>query len=67
MSVQLAPSLPVLWQQEGLYVTLVLMMLVILVSATILDDEYSGIAMFVCLGLFLIGTTFYINTKQLKK
>ncbi len=52
---------------KGLYVTLVLMMLVILVSATILDDEYSGIAMFVCLGLFLIGTTFYINTKQLKK
>lgn len=51
---------------KGLYVSLVLMMLVILVSTTIFDDEYSGIAMFVCLGLLIIGTAFYINAKQLK-
>ncbi|MFJ7954561.1 hypothetical protein ACIQZG_23970 [Lysinibacillus sp. NPDC096418] len=51
---------------KGLYVSLALMMLVILVNTTIFDDEYSGIAMFVCLGIFIIGTAFFINTKQLK-
>ncbi|MFJ5764409.1 hypothetical protein ACIP9C_03550 [Lysinibacillus sp. NPDC093210] len=51
---------------KGLYVTLALMMFVVLVSTTILDDKYSGITMFVCLGLFLIGSTFFINAKQLK-
>lgn len=50
---------------KGLYVTLALMMLVILVSITIFDDKYSGISMFICLGLFLIGSTFFINAKQL--
>ncbi|MFJ7648432.1 hypothetical protein ACIQ1H_12795 [Lysinibacillus sp. NPDC097279] len=52
---------------KGLYVTLALMMLVILVSTTIFDDKYSGISMFICLGLFLIGSTFFINAKQLKE
>ena len=51
---------------KGLYVSLVLMLFVILVNTTIFDDEYSGIAMFVCLGLFIMGTAFFINTKQLK-
>ncbi|MFJ7406859.1 MULTISPECIES: hypothetical protein [unclassified Lysinibacillus] len=51
---------------KGLYVILALMMFVVLVSTTIFDDKYSGISMFVCLGLFLIGSTFFINAKQLK-
>ncbi|MEK5333608.1 hypothetical protein [Lysinibacillus sp. FSL W8-0992] len=51
---------------KGLYVTFVLMMVVILVNTTIFNDKYSGISMFVCLGLFLIGSTFFINAKQLK-
>ncbi|MCH7324022.1 hypothetical protein LZ480_19355 [Solibacillus sp. MA9] len=51
---------------KGLYISLVLMMLVILVNTTIFDDEYSGIAMSVCLGIFIMGTAFFINTKQLK-
>ncbi|MFJ8460554.1 MULTISPECIES: hypothetical protein [Lysinibacillus] len=51
---------------KGLYVSLVLMLFVILVNTTIFDDEYSGIAMFVCLGIFIMGTAFFINTKQLK-
>jgi len=51
---------------KGLYISLVLMMLVILVNTTIFDDEYSGIAMFVCLGIFIMGTAFFINTKKLK-
>ncbi|MEK4425041.1 hypothetical protein [Solibacillus sp. FSL K6-1523] len=52
---------------KGLYVSLVLMMFVILASTTIFDDEYSGIAMFVCLGIFIIGTAFFINAKKIKK
>lgn len=51
---------------KGLYAPLALMMFVVLVSTTIFDDEYSGIAMFVCLGIFILGTAFFINTKQLK-
>jgi len=51
---------------KGLYIALVLMMLVVLVNTTIFDDKYSGISMFVCLGLFLIGSAFFINAKQLK-
>lgn len=43
---------------KGLYGALVLMMVVMLISTTILQDQYSGIAMFICLGLFLIGTAF---------
>ena len=42
------------------------MMVVMLISTTILQDQYSGIAMFICLGLFLIGTAFFINAKHLK-
>lgn len=52
---------------KGLYVSLVLMMVVILVNTTLFDAEYSGIAMFICLGIFVMGTLFFINTKQVKK
>jgi len=52
---------------QGLYVSLVLMMFVVLVNTTIFNDEYSGIAMFVCLGIFILGTAFFINTKPFKK
>lgn len=52
---------------KGLYVSLVLMMVVILVNTTLFDAEYSGITMFICLGIFVIGTLFFINTKQVKK
>lgn len=51
---------------KGLYGALVLMMVVMLISTTILQDQYSGIAVFICLGLFLIGTAFFINAKHLK-
>lgn len=40
------------------------MMIVVLVNTTIFDDEYSGIAMFICMGIFIIGSAFYINAKQ---
>ncbi|MFD2762410.1 hypothetical protein [Lentibacillus juripiscarius] len=50
----------------GLYISLVLMMVVILINTTIFDDEYSGIAMFISLGIFIIGNAFFINARQLK-
>ena len=52
---------------NGLYASLVLMMIVILVNATIFDDEYSGIFTHICLGIFIAGNAFFINVKQLKK
>lgn len=51
---------------KGLYVSLVLMMIAILVNTTIFNDEFSGIAMFVSLGVFIVGTAFYVNARQLK-
>lgn len=51
---------------NGLYGSLVLMMIIILINTTILKDEYSGIAMFISLGVFIIGSAFFINIKQLK-
>jgi len=52
---------------KGLYVSLVLMMLVILVNTTIFDDEYSGIAMFASLGIFIMGTLFFFKYQTIKK
>jgi len=52
---------------NGLYASFVLMMIVILVSTTILDDEYSGIATFICIGIFVVGNAFYINAIQEQK
>ncbi|PZD93185.1 hypothetical protein DNH61_24370 [Paenibacillus sambharensis] len=48
----------------GLYTTLTVMMFVILVNVTLFNAEYSGIAMYVCLGLFLVGTLFFLSAKQ---
>ncbi|MGN5650335.1 hypothetical protein [Bacillus sp. Brlt_9] len=51
---------------NGLYVSLVLMMFVILLNTTVFNNEYSGIAMFISLGIFLIGSAFFVNAKRLK-
>lgn len=50
----------------GLYVSLVLMMLISLLNTTVFDDKYSGIAMFISLGVFIIGTAFFANVRRLK-
>ncbi|WP_196493879.1 hypothetical protein [Ornithinibacillus caprae] len=52
---------------KGLYVSLVLMNFAVLINTTIFDDAYSGIVMFLCAALFLIGTVFYINAVKLDK
>ncbi|WP_088362596.1 hypothetical protein [Bacillus cereus] len=51
---------------KGMYVSLVLMMFVILLNTTVFNDEYSGIAMFVSLGIFIVGSAFFINAKRIK-
>lgn len=51
---------------NGLYISLALIFVVNLASITIFDDEYSGIAMFVSLGIFIIGSAFFVNAKRLK-
>ncbi|MYL47821.1 hypothetical protein GLV94_19475 [Virgibacillus halodenitrificans] len=50
---------------KGLYMTLFLIFIINLVSTTIFDDKYSGIAIFISLGVFIIGNAFFINAKQL--
>lgn len=52
---------------NGLYVTIVLMQFTVLTNATLLDNNYSGIVMFVCTGLFIIGTAFYVSAKNTGK
>jgi len=48
---------------NGLYMTLTLMMFIIIVNTNIFDGEYSGIALYLCLGLFIVGTAFFIGAK----
>lgn len=52
---------------NGLYLSLVLIMLVFLTNTTIFNDAYSGIAMFVSLIIFLAGNICFINAKQFQK
>ncbi|MDY0393935.1 hypothetical protein ACFSMW_16305 [Virgibacillus halophilus] len=51
---------------NGLYLSLVIIYFVQLASMTIFDDSYSGIATYISLGVFIIGTAFFINAKRLK-
>lgn len=50
---------------NGLYASLVLIMLVHLIDSTIFDNKYSGIAIFISLFIFLAGTMFFINAKKI--
>jgi len=49
---------------NGLYITLTLMMLVMIVNTNMFNGAYSGIALYLCLGLFIVGTAFFIGAKQ---
>ncbi|UYX52196.1 hypothetical protein M3Y14_27415 [Bacillus thuringiensis] len=49
-----------------LYISLILMMFINLLNITILDNKYSGITMYISSVIFIIGSTFFINVKQLK-
>lgn len=51
---------------NGMYICLVLMLVVSLVDTTIFNDQYSGIATFVTLGIFIIGNGIFINSRQIE-
>ena len=51
---------------NGLYISLVIIFFVQLTNMTIFDDGYSGIATYISLGVFIIGTAFFVNAKRLK-
>ena len=51
---------------NGLYISLVIIFFVQLASMTIFNDSYSGIATFISLGVFIIGTAFFVNAKRLR-
>ena len=50
---------------KGVYAVMAAIMFVILTSEYILDGEYSGMATWACLLLFLLGTLFFVNAKQI--
>lgn len=50
----------------GLYASLVIVFLVQLANMTIFDDSYSGIATFISLGVFIIGTAFFCECNTVK-
>ncbi|MED1407147.1 hypothetical protein P4U07_31285 [Bacillus mycoides] len=51
---------------NGLYISLILMMFINLLNTTIFDNKYSGITMYISSVIFIIGSAFFINAKQLK-
>lgn len=51
---------------NGMYVSLVIIFFIQLASTTLFADKYSGIAVFISLGVFIIGCAFFVNTKRLK-
>ncbi|KOF10208.1 hypothetical protein AC739_10690 [Planococcus glaciei] len=48
----------------GMYTVLVLFMAVTFLSVYVFNDQYSGIATWICLLLFLVGTAFYVNARH---
>lgn len=49
---------------NGLYISLVIVFFVQLTNTTIFADQYSGIAMFISLGVFIFGSAFYVVAKR---
>lgn len=54
-------------QLKGLYISLILIMFVNLANFSFFDDDYSGIAMFLNVILFIIATLFFINASHRMK
>lgn len=49
---------------KGMYVILILFMIVNFLSVFVFGDNYSGIASWVNVLLFLLGSLFYINARH---
>ena len=54
-------------QLKGLYICVILIMAVSLLDFTVLSGEYSGIATFASVILFLVATLFFINASHRMK
>lgn len=50
---------------KGMYAVLILFMAVNFLSVFVFDDEYSGIASWVNVLLFLLGSVCYINAQHI--
>lgn len=46
-----------------LYIVIVFMQIVVLTNVTLFDSKWNGIMMFICTGLFILGTYFYVKGK----
>ncbi|MGG0657863.1 hypothetical protein [Rummeliibacillus pycnus] len=47
--------------QRMLYFVIVLMQIVVLTNVTLFDSKWNGFMMFICTGLFILGTFFYLK------
>lgn len=54
-------------QLKGLYICVILIMALSLLDFTVLSNEYSGIATFASVILFLVATLFFINASHRMK
>lgn len=48
---------------QGMYVILILFMVVNFLSVFVLSDNYSGVASWMNVSLFLLGSVFYVNAR----
>ncbi|MFJ8262059.1 hypothetical protein ACIQ4I_08910 [Rummeliibacillus sp. NPDC094406] len=47
--------------QRLLYIVIVLMQFVVLTNVTLFHSKWNGFMMFICTGLFILGTYFYLK------
>ena len=50
---------------KAMYVVMGLMLFVNLTNVTIFQNNYAGISLWICLILFILGTAFFINARQI--
>ena len=48
----------------AMYVTMAMMLVINLVNTTFFTGAYDGITVWLCIGLFVLGTIFFVNAKQ---
>ncbi|MGM9944499.1 MAG: hypothetical protein ACI33M_06120 [Lysinibacillus sp.] len=48
----------------AMYIIMTMMLVVILANSTFFSGAYDGITVWLCTGLFIVGTIFFINAKQ---
>jgi len=48
----------------AMYVTMAMMLVINLVNTTFFTGAYDGITVWLCTGLFVLGTIFFVNAKR---